>query len=345
MIRFNETTAIIFGDPTNLKSIILTEATLRLTQRLKGFRVAAICDALELMPPPRPVENLCRIIQPIVEKLFDSTAPFVVHRAMSQDLYSIGKRYNIEVIVPPDRNINAPRFIKYLQDRYNPTFALSFGCPQIFGNSLLCIFKAALNNHNGLLPGYRGWAATEWSIYNNENTTGFSYHTMTPEVDVGPVLCTGRVPIGNRSLNQIQLEKYELATTLLEDALKALLNGAPGTNQIGKGQRFGRKETQKITDINEPSHITWPELQRRLRAFGSIWLTLNGEAFMVTKCKRLAAKMEMNRTNRFITKDGVPVAATRFAWLPFQLFRCVPRRLLIQYRKRNAPTQLLRRTH
>lgn len=336
MARPKETTAIVFGDPTYLKSVLLTEATLRLAHQSNGLRVAAICDSLERVPPSRAAGASCRIIQPVLEKLFDPTAPFVVHRAMFRDLYSVGRRYDIEVITPPGRNINAPRFVKDLQDRFNPSFGLSFGCPQVFGRDLLGIFKAVLNNHNGLLPAYRGWAATEWSIYHGESTTGSTYHIMTPEVDAGPILCVGEIPIGTRSLKQIQIEKYKLATSLLEVALKALLAGDPGRPQTGEAQSFGRKGTREITTIGEPSYVTWPELQRRLQAFGSLWLTLDGEAYMVTKLKRLASTTKVHRPRRFITKDGVPVAATRFVWLPFQLFRCLPHRILVERRTRQG---------
>jgi methionyl-tRNA formyltransferase len=155
---------------------------------------------------------------------------------------------------------------------------------------------------------------------------------MTPDVDAGPVLCTDKITIGARSLKQLQIEKYERSAILLESVLNALLAGDAGTPQAGKGRFLHRDQTTAIITIEQPSALTWPELQRRLRAFGWIWLRINGEFWKVTKFKRLASTNTPKNPRCFMTSDGVPVAATRFAWLPFSLARLFPRHLL-NYRR------------
>jgi methionyl-tRNA formyltransferase len=332
MTGSDETRAVIFGDARYIKSITLTKAALKLAHQLDGFRVVAICDARRAASQPRLVEIWAAMAQPFLEKLFDPKAPLVVHRDIAHDLHSVARRYNVEVITPPGRNINDPGFIRNLQDRYNPSLALSFGCPQVFGRNLLGVFKTALNNHSGLLPDYRGTSATQWSIYAGEKMTGFTYHLMTTDVDAGPVLCMDKIPIGARSLKQLQIEKFERSAMLLESVLCALLAGDAGRSQAGKGRFFHRDQTREITTIEQPSALTWPELQRRLRAFGWVWLRINGEFWKVTKFKRPASAKNLEDPRCFMTSDGVPVAATRFAWLPFSLARLFPRHLL-NYRR------------
>ncbi len=328
MTAANETRAVIFGDARYIKSIILTKAALELAHHLDGFQVVAICDARRTESRSRVVEKWAAMAQPFVEKLFDPNAPLVIHRDIGHDLHSVARRYKVEVITPPGRNINDPGFIRNLQDRYSPSLALSFGCPQVFSRKLLGTFRAAVNHHSGLLPDYRGTSATEWSIYEGEKMTGFTYHLMTTGIDAGPVLCEDKILIGARSLKQLQIEKFERSAILLESVLRALLAGDAGIQKAGQGRFLHRDQTLAITTVEQPSALAWPELQRRLRAFGWVWLRINGEFWKVTKFKRLAATKSLDHPRCFMTRDGVPVAATRFAWLPFSLARWFPRHLL-----------------
>jgi methionyl-tRNA formyltransferase len=263
-------------------------------------------------------------MQPVVEKVFDPSAPFVFHSGLFKDFYSIGNRFGVEVLTPPDRDINACEFVDELEERFKPTIGLSFGCPQIFGHDLLQIFQATMNNHSGLLPEYRGWAATEWSLYEGEEFSGFSYHRMTEGVDAGSVLCSGEIPVGNMTLKQIELAKCKLAAAHLEEALRLLISGSEGQEHKEKGHLRTRKETEAITHIDKASELSWAELQRRLRAFGALEVRLGNRVYRVTKFKPLATNKRLKGHRQFTTKDGVPVGASRFAWLPFQLFRLVP---------------------
>ena len=70
---------------------------------------------------------------------------------------------------------------------------------QIFSVELLNIFTSVLNHHNGILPNYRGWLVTPWTLYNKENETGYSYHYMTKEVDHGPILLSESIIIDTKN--------------------------------------------------------------------------------------------------------------------------------------------------
>ena len=60
----------------------------------------------------------------------------------------------------------------------------------IFRKTLLEIPKrGALNIHHGLLPNQRGLMCDFWGLYNNE-TSGFSVHEMTSQLDAGKIFLT-----------------------------------------------------------------------------------------------------------------------------------------------------------
>ncbi|MGQ0743753.1 MAG: phosphoribosylglycinamide formyltransferase [Acidimicrobiales bacterium] len=52
-----------------------------------------------------------------------------------------------------------------------------------------------LNTHPALLPAYPGWHAVEEALAAGATVTGCTVHVATLEVDSGPILATGEVPI------------------------------------------------------------------------------------------------------------------------------------------------------
>lgn len=52
-----------------------------------------------------------------------------------------------------------------------------------------------INLHASLLPKYRGAAPINWAIYHGEAETGVSVIHMTPQLDAGPIIAQGRMPI------------------------------------------------------------------------------------------------------------------------------------------------------
>ena len=315
-------TAVIFANSASLESLILTEATLRLSRRTSGFRVLALCDTAESSPLlPRPIALFANQIR----RVFDPASRLPLKREMMWSLRSLARHYSIDLIVPPGRNINEPGFVRYLKQHLKPVLALSYRCPQIFGKSLLGAFGTAVNNHGGTLPTYRGMSCLEWSIYNGEYETGFSYHYMTAGIDEGPLLLTGEIPIDHRSLMELRYDKAKLAATQLETVLKAVAARDPGTEQVGESCYYSRAAAHRIRTIRQPFCITWEELRRRLRAFGSLVIEINGEAMEVTNLHCLGLDQPLRGSRSFVTAEGITVVATRFASLPYGLY-CLMRR-------------------
>ncbi len=55
--------------------------------------------------------------------------------------------------------------------------------------------KAAINFHDGLLPGYAGLNVTNWALLNGEAEHGVSWHEMLSDVDKGDIFIQQRFPI------------------------------------------------------------------------------------------------------------------------------------------------------
>jgi methionyl-tRNA formyltransferase len=96
-----------------------------------------------------------------------------------------------------------------------------------------------INMHPGILPYYRGWLSTPWSIFNNEKYAGYTYHIIAKEVDKGDIILTGEVSITDAST------AFDLHFLLHERALSRLdyiISGRWGTRpQIGEGGYYKKE--------------------------------------------------------------------------------------------------------
>src|SRR5207247_5205011 len=85
--------------------------------------------------------------------------------------------------------------------------------------------------HDSLLPEYRGFSPTVWSIVNGEDHTGVTLFEMDRGVDTGCVVAQERVPIGPEETIATVMERVTQGfLRLLERSLRDLLAGtAPRT--------------------------------------------------------------------------------------------------------------------
>jgi methionyl-tRNA formyltransferase len=205
----------------------------------------------------------------------------------------------------------------------------------VFSRDLLNAFEAVVNAHSGILPDYCGVAATEWSVYRGERTTGYAFHYMTELVDGGPVLADGEVAVDGRTVEALEYEKALMAADQLEMVLRSVIRGERGAPQEGKRMYFGPEASRLIRTIEIPSDTTWKELQRRLAAFGTLWIRLDRKLMEVSRLRRLRDSRNLPGARTFFTADGIPVTAIRFGYLPLWLYR------LIQPRTNTANYQAL----
>lgn len=316
--RIRPLNTVIFGHPADVKSAILTEAALRLSGQVPGFRVVAVCDAGYSEHPSRFRRSIKVIGESALTWLFNPTEPVFFGRELLASICTVSRRHGVDMIVPRERNINHPEFIAFLRDELRPDLALSFGCTQIFGKDLMDVFEACVNYHIGILPDYRGWGATEWSIYHGESRTGFTWHYMTGKIDGGPILDRDSVPVGNHPVVRLQYEKTKLAATRLRAVVGAIADGEVGMPQAGPSKYYALKDLGKITRV-DPGRLTWEELRHRLRSFGVLRMEFEGNRYPVTRIRRL--RPGARRRHTFVTADGVEAVATRFRRLPYRIYR------------------------
>lgn len=318
-------TAIVFGGMRLLKTLILADRLLRIAERREDFRVLALCDAGEAVPRSRLATTTTRLLGAALKKAFNPSQRFFFVREKLWDLSSLGKRYGVRVLVPPERNINHPAFVDYLRRELKPDFAFCLGCQQVLKGDLLAVFAAAVNHHSGVLPAYRGWAATEWSIYQGEPDSGFAFHYVSEKVDRGPIILDGRVPVADLTAEELNHRKAIVGADRLEEVVERMIAGDPGTPQAGPGRYYGRTATRELTEVDPPDSITWAELQRRIRAFGYVRMVLGGRLCRVTEVKRLDGPPRRAGDNVFSTADGVSAAAARVSFLPWRLAKSASR--------------------
>jgi len=80
--------------------------------------------------------------------------------------------------------------------------------------------------HDSMLPEYRGFSPTVWSIINGEDHTGVSLFEIADGVDEGAIIAQKRVPIGPDDTIAVVLERVtETYLELLEQSLDNLMKG------------------------------------------------------------------------------------------------------------------------
>ena len=90
----------------------------------------------------------------------------------------------------------------------------------------------AINLHPAILPRYRGPCAVEWALRNGDAELGFTVHRLDAELDTGPVLAQGRIPIGDDDdFETLTAKLLPLVPGLLRQALARVARGDAGKPQ------------------------------------------------------------------------------------------------------------------
>lgn len=229
------------------------------------------------------------------------------------------------VIRPPGGDPNAATFLELIETSLRPDASIWLGGVRIAGAPLLHRLPRSVNYHNGTLPGIRGLRATAWSIYGELPTTGFSFHLMDEQIDTGPVIVAGELPVPPAATTfELEAVKTSAAIAALPRVLDAVVRGNEGTPQKGASAYFGQRDYHEVTTITDSSTVTWSDLDRRLRAFGRVWVTLPAGTLEVTRARNLNGRGRRTSVS-FVTADGVAAEAVRFRFLPLPLYRTARR--------------------
>ena len=312
---------VIFGDSSSGLSLELVAAAVRAAHARADVDLVAICDTSQVAPSS--LRDLGRgLLVALVKRAFGGPA---VLQATLRRFRGLRVPSGASVILPA-RDVNHPQFVALVKRELRPTAALCLSSHQIFGGELLAALGRPTNYHSGLLPAYRGLRSTAWSHYQGESVTGFTYHVMEEGIDTGPILVQGAIPILPKATErELVREKTRLAINLMPAVLDALVRGDTGRPQTGTPSYFGARDALRVTSIDDPGVLSWEELERRLRAFTLLTISIHGEPYAVTRLRRVDSGHPHRPELAFTTADGVLAEPSRCRYLPVSLYRAYRR--------------------
>lgn len=164
---------------------------------------------------------------------------------------NIAKRYNIDLYHTQDCNDDTT--LDYLRSR-DIDILLSINVYQRMLEPLLSMPRiAAVNNHFGLLPKYRGMAPYIWAMANGETEIGLSVHHMVLEFDEGKLIRQERVPLRpNDSAMGVYIRGCLIAKRIITEAVAELeKDPSSGSDQAGEGSYFSMPTRQCIKDLRK----------------------------------------------------------------------------------------------
>lgn len=116
-------------------------------------------------------------------------------QVMPSPVKAIATAANIPVWQPKRVKKSAETLEKLAALEADAFVVVAYG--QILSTQILTMPRlGCVNAHGSLLPKYRGAAPIQWCLYHGETETGIDTMLMDAGMDTGPVLLTGKRPIG-----------------------------------------------------------------------------------------------------------------------------------------------------
>jgi len=142
-----------------------------------------------------------------------------------------------------------------------PDFMVTCAYGQFVPDSILNLFKNAINIHASLLPKYRGGSPIQFAIMNGEEKTGISLMKMIKKMDAGEVYVQNAIEIAtNDNVGSLFLKMGELGSKMIDkyllDIFSKKIKGTPqneddvtfALNMIGEAEKINW--TKKAIEIN-----------------------------------------------------------------------------------------------
>jgi hypothetical protein len=310
---------LLLADPTLDSSTALLRAALEAAAPRRDVEIVGVVDTARR--PHAPLRAAKALGARVVKRAFTPRSPVGLgHRPRSTPA-ALARSHDVPLLAPDEPGLNDPRFVEHIGSVVRPDGALALMVSQIFGAPLLAACGTPANYHDGLLPAYRGVGATAWSVFRGDETSGFTYHRMTPGVDEGPILLQDAVPVpAEASTREVERAKTELAAARIDRAIDLIVAEHPGDAQLGTATTYSRADMAAVRTIRDPSALTWDEIRRRLLAFELLDIGLAGRRWAVTALSR-AGRRPRSADLAFRTADGVVAEPTRCKHLPVPLYR------------------------
>lgn len=311
----NRARLVLFANHDLTSSVRLTAAALKAATSRPDLEVVGIVDGARSRPGrarlPRELALRAgrRLSDPRKPPPFAQIPLFVT-------LSSLARRYRIPLLAPREKTVNDPEFVKRLGGEIRPDASLVLMVDQVFRTPLLEACGEAVNYHNAALPSYRGIGGPEWSFYRGDRRAGYTFHRLIEGLDAGPILVEGSVEIpAGSSFDEVERAKTIRAEGEIDHLFDLISQRDPGAPQEGEASMFNRTQLDAIRDVGDGSSHTHSELERRLRAFGTIKLTQSGEVVPATALRLT------EEPSALVSADGVRFAPSRVMRLRPSLFR------------------------
>ncbi len=311
---------VVFADPAMASSMSLLGGALEVSASSGGqIEIVAVVDTART--PASRLRLPRTLASTALRRLYNLNTAAEPEDPALVSCRWLARRRRVPVLAPRAAGVNDPSFVQALK-QLRPDAAIALMVAQIFREPLLAACVMPVNYHNGLLPRYQGVAATAWSIYEGAAESGFSFHLMSQEVDQGPILLQGAVPLLPTSATApVERAKTALARGKLGELFTSLRTPEPrAIAQEEPGSSFTRADLGLIRTVEQPSQLSFAELELRLRAFEIIDLTLAGRRWRVTALRRVGRRAR-NPGLAFTTADGVRVEPSRVWHVPPAAYR------------------------
>ncbi len=167
--------------------------------------------------------------------------------------------------------------------------AISMNWPAILGQDILALFPlGVLNAHPGNLPRYRGNACPNWAMLNGEDEVVLTIHQMAPgELDSGPILAKGRIPIDNSTtIGQVYQNLEAMMPGLYLQAAEGLHTGSlqplpQSTNPADALRVYPRLPQDSMIDWAENAEAIGRLVRASSEPFSGAYTYYNGKKLTI----------------------------------------------------------------
>lgn len=139
----------------------------------------------------------------------------------------------VDVVMPGRRASLAP-----LLEPLRPDLVVCMGFPwKIPADALAVPPLGWLNGHPSRLPRHRGPVPIAWAIRNGDEEIGISFHFMDAELDTGPIVAQGSLPLGEYAEPDAFFARMApVVAATLQEALEKIAAGDRGAPQVEGGE-------------------------------------------------------------------------------------------------------------
>jgi methionyl-tRNA formyltransferase len=200
--------------------------------------------------------------------------------------------------------IASPATLGPLLGAYAPDVALCCSFPAQIPEAALAVPRYGIVNvHPGLLPRYPGPNPLGWALRNGDRELGLTVHRMTADIDGGPILAQGAVPVTDDDDSDAIIAKLGTLLELLPGALERLVAGDAGDPQPSDGGGYAGVFEREYVEVDWSRSAR--EIHRQTRAW-SLAPPIDGRRGPCTELD--GHRVRLVRTRLDADAGGVPVA-------------------------------------